>query len=200
MRPLSQNRYIYVENNPVNYVDPSGLFTIGLGGNLSAAFIGRVGVTGMAVIDGHGNVGILIAPAIGGGTPSIGGSATLTITTANEITDLRKGGFEAGLSAQATPLPIAPGLGIEGCVGDRYKGVTLFANYEVKPWAEGHGEYAYTFIVPVYGSKADELREWIMEQANIMLNKLSEEVKYKIFKQLGLDKQIIDMNGSSRCN
>jgi len=24
VRPLSQNRYIYVENNPVNYVDPSG--------------------------------------------------------------------------------------------------------------------------------------------------------------------------------
>jgi len=32
LRPLSQNRYTYVENNPINYIDPSGHETV-FGGN-----------------------------------------------------------------------------------------------------------------------------------------------------------------------
>lgn len=45
MRPLSQNRYIYVENNPVNYIDPSGHAIIGqvAAGAIGGAVVGFVG-------------------------------------------------------------------------------------------------------------------------------------------------------------
>ncbi|NPV44514.1 MAG: RHS repeat-associated core domain-containing protein, partial [Firmicutes bacterium] len=45
MRPLSQNRYIYVENNPINYIDPSGHVIIGqvAAGAIGGAVVGFVG-------------------------------------------------------------------------------------------------------------------------------------------------------------
>lgn len=72
--PCTQNRQIYVQDNPVNRLDPTGLFTcsISLGTSVStpASGGGSIGIG----FDDLGQVGIFAAPQFGGST-SVGVSA-----------------------------------------------------------------------------------------------------------------------------
>lgn len=53
LSPLSQNRYTYAHNNPVNYVDPSGHFGDVLIGAAVGAIAGAVsGVAGEEIVEG----------------------------------------------------------------------------------------------------------------------------------------------------
>jgi len=90
------NWYVYCINNPLRYIDADGRWTLAVGGNAVAAFLLKVGLTGQAVVDGHGNIGILIAVDMGGGTPNAGAALAFTYTGADTIFDLRGIGCAVG--------------------------------------------------------------------------------------------------------
>jgi hypothetical protein len=172
-------------NNPLLFGDPSGLWTIGVGGNLAAALLIRGSVTGQFVYDGK-NVGLLIAPAVGGGTLTFGGSVLTTLTNAENIFQLRRLGGEAGISASGLPIPIMPGIGFEGIAGSDFYGMNISRNWEAKPWFEGHGELTYSFVIELHGENAEKARQYISDNIQSVLGHLSPEMKQKMIDYLGI--------------
>ncbi len=60
------NFYAYVRNNPVNYLDPSGLAAWGVGGGAGWSLPGLVGDGNcMVVVDSNGGVGVLCCAGVG---------------------------------------------------------------------------------------------------------------------------------------
>jgi len=182
----SSNLYAYCMNNPIMYIDPSGMVTFGVGGDAAAAFLLRVGISGQIVMDDNGNIGVLISGSAGGGTPTAGGSLSATITNADTIKGLKGLGFNAGGSACL--FPATPGVGVQYTGnGSDVHGVNISVDWDAKPWAEGHAEASWSFIVPLYGKLADEAKEIIKTNIEVMVNKLSEEAKTEIMNKLGVD-------------
>lgn len=94
----SGNLYVYCANDPVFHVDPTGRVTYAAGGDVAAAFVLRLGVTGQFVVDDDGNVGFLVSGAVGAGTPSASVAAVTTVTFADTIFDLEGKGKSIGAS------------------------------------------------------------------------------------------------------
>lgn len=92
--------------------------------------------------------------AAGGGTPTVGGSVVLTITSAESIGQLRGLGMEAGGSVSGLPIPV-PGVGVELISGDGWLGANISINFDAKPWVEGHGELSYTWLLELNGKQAE---------------------------------------------
>ena len=113
--------------------------TLGVGWEMSAAFVARVSTGTQLVKDGKGNIAIVRYVSFGGGTPSASASIIGTYTNAETIADLKGWGYAAGLSG--------PYLGGEVIGGEGYSGGTL--SYGGSPFpipAEGHGEVTYTSV------------------------------------------------------
>lgn len=102
--PQNLNRYTYVRNNSLRYVDPTGYWTFGvfLGGT-GFALLGVRGDIGI-VIDDEFNVGLLVG-AGGGGYTAAGGSAGfgIQITSVPTIQDLKGWAAQLGLGVGAGP-------------------------------------------------------------------------------------------------
>jgi len=119
------NFYSYTANNPVNLVDPLGLWTFGVGVQFSGTAIGFGGSVSLAlVIDGLGQVGFTVTGgAVGAGSSGLyGGSVVGQVTGSNAgtIDDLSGPGGTAGTSIQAGNL-----VGqIEYFTGQNYSGFT----------------------------------------------------------------------------
>ena len=93
------NWHVYCLSNPLKCIDADGRWTLAVGGNAVAAFLLEVGLTGQVVIDGHGNIGILVAVDMGGGTPNAEAAVVFTYTGADTIFDLRGIGCAAGAAS-----------------------------------------------------------------------------------------------------
>jgi len=63
--PRTTNRFTYASNNPINFVDPSGLWVIGLGFEGKAGALLGASVKGFFVVDNYGHQGF--AASVGGG-------------------------------------------------------------------------------------------------------------------------------------
>ncbi len=89
--PQNLNRYVYVRNNPVRFVDPSGYWTLGIGLGFTAGFFDAISASAMIVWDGHGNVGFALSGGGGGmAGASFSGGPTFQATNADNI-DLLNG-------------------------------------------------------------------------------------------------------------
>jgi RHS repeat-associated protein len=112
--------YNYVNDNPINTVDPLGLWTVNIGfsGSINIPMIGSVGIGGGGfggiAIDGHGNIGWYWGGGGGIGAGAGGGAAGIQLgrSDADSICDL------------AGPFGSASGSGGEGVIvgGEVYTG------------------------------------------------------------------------------
>jgi hypothetical protein len=95
------NLYAYVENDPLNFDDPSGLWTLQVGGSYSLNWgTWSLAIGGGFAVDLKGNAGVYGTISAG---PGVGGQTSLgvnaAISNAPRITDLA--GWGAGVSVQA---------------------------------------------------------------------------------------------------
>jgi RHS repeat-associated protein len=128
-RPQFQHPYIYVLNNPINMIDPSGLYTQGVGITFSFGFvpIGRF-VQIMYVWDDDNNRGIAFARGGGGFIiAGVGAQFTYQYTTTDTIYDLREWAGIVGFGFGG-PAPVKfLGFGVEAIVGEGFRGFDIIA-------------------------------------------------------------------------
>ena len=175
----------YMQPAQCEFTEQAKNWTVGVGGNISGAYLIRAGVTAQLVYDGE-NVGLLIAGAGGAGTPVVGASAVLTVTNAADIFQLRGMGIETGVPASGMPIPLVPEIGIEGVIADGFQGVNLSTNWEVKPMFEGHGELSYTLVIELHGDDAEKAKQYIHENIEAFVELLSLETRKGLADYLGL--------------
>lgn len=80
--PQNLNRYTYVRNNPLRYVDPMGYWTFGFGLGFNVGLGGGVSGSVMLVFDDNGNVGLALSGG-GGGYAGMGGSGGIVVQGTN---------------------------------------------------------------------------------------------------------------------
>ena len=134
--PQNLNRYAYVRNNPLRYIDPSGYWTFGIGlGGTAGAIVGLSGSV-MLVVDWHGNWSVAFSGG-GGGYAGIGASGGLVVqgTNADNIYDLNGTVVQTGFSAGP------PGFSVGGEVVTQNSpdGPVWGLNINVGPGAQGNG-------------------------------------------------------------
>ena len=110
--PQSLVQYTYVLNNPLMYVDPLGLWTVGLGGDIALALGGRLDGGAELVIDSKGNIGILFYGSAGGGTPTSSAGFHGTVTPAAEsIYDILGSSYVVGGSVPLVGAEVIQSIG-----------------------------------------------------------------------------------------
>ena len=163
----ANNLYAYSMNNPCNYKDDSGFFTVGTGVEVAAALGFRINFDGQLVVDDDGNVGILYGGVVGGGLPAWGASGTTTVTNADAIYDLEGMGMEVGGSVNLVVVPLS--AGVDGMIGKAKDGTTVYgATISVGAKAslpvEEHGVVTNTKVVGLnLSEKAREITKKIIK-------------------------------------
>ena len=167
----SINLYEYVGGNPVNYIDPLGLWTFGFGLSVSANTIGAGGMAGFQVAFSHapasglfggwnlGLVGFYGGGAVGPIPPGPFGAA-LTFDVSQSlnpnIEDLCGSGTEAGGSATFLGVNLGGSIGrdIGGEKDPLFTGHLGIGGPSPSPWSgEGHGYYLRTGVLSLRDSK-----------------------------------------------
>ena len=102
--PLSLNRYMYASGSPVTYVDPSGLWTVGICLGFDLNWFGGGGeVSGclVAVLSlDHPQVGVLATGGLGViGAPTVTANLVAQVSTADDLKDLEGPFWNAGAGA-----------------------------------------------------------------------------------------------------
>jgi RHS repeat-associated protein len=118
------NLYAYGRNNLLRYRDPLGLWTFGVGVQLSGTFLGAAASISFGfVVDGHGQIGFVDVGGAGGGVLA-GGAAIVQVqgSTATRIQDLAGGGFDLSATVGAPAGPVGQagwfvGSGYQGASG-----------------------------------------------------------------------------------
>jgi len=163
--PMTLHKYLYCLNNPINGIDPQGLWTIHvmLSGIFSfgPSLMYQKGI----VLDDKGNVGWITTSndphpiegigdwGLGLGTPAVGAGVAVGLTNADTIFDLQGAGTSVGGSVGR------PGWGLSIGV-DYLKGVQrngeYYNGFEVTPGVgkaglaglEAHGHATWTTVSP----------------------------------------------------
>lgn len=138
------NHYAYVNNNPINFIDPLGLWTSGASINVAGGFGigGTVGIN--LVVDGQGNIALQAVYGGGAESPSVSITGNIESTNADSVMDLAGAGAQTGVD------------GVEGVVfesgamfGDGYQGAYggFGAGIGTPIGASGYGTYTFNAFV-----------------------------------------------------
>ncbi len=118
--PQNLNRYSYVNNNPVNLVDPSGHFS--LGGFFKSLFSVAAGIL-VGIATGGMGAPAVVAGMLGAAAGAVNTALTGGNLGTNVLVGAAFGGFAAGVGG---PLAQSLGGGLQGAVGS---GAILGAAY-----------------------------------------------------------------------
>jgi RHS repeat-associated protein len=160
--PLTLHRYLYCRNNPVNMVDPQGLWTFHIQGSVSATMIGSFVVQAGIVIDDNGNVGWMVTRSrlnipggyddwVGFGTPSVSAGIAIGGTNADTIFDLQGRGLSIGGSVKLPMLGMVTGDFLTGNQrnGNPYYGFEITPGFLLSPLlCEVHVQQTETTVSP----------------------------------------------------
>ncbi len=141
--PMTLHKYLYCGNDPINKIDPWGLWAMYLTLTGSAQFVGAGGGQVGLTWDDNGNVGLITVENYGVGTPqqTLGASFGWS-PVADTISDLAGWGWASGASAGW--------LGFEGFLGDNnIWGYEVTMGHSIIPLpVEGHLFRTKTTIEP----------------------------------------------------
>jgi RHS repeat-associated protein len=163
--PQTLNMYAYCANDPINHVDPNGLF-FGWLKKFFSSTIGKIVVAVALIVLTAGLLGPLAAQSVVGGF-SIGGGATATVVGATHLTLLGwatvglsvlsgvslPGGF-GGYGGFRTPSTFPKGTGVGG--------VSNFLGSQQGALQQGKKSIS----VPVYINVAIKISEWLVGDVN----------------------------------
>jgi RHS repeat-associated protein len=150
------NFYSYVMNSPLNGTDPSGLWTVNIGGNVSISIEGVniFNFTGGFVLDSDGNFGSYQTYG-GGAAVNTGLSGSLSLTggasSARTICSFAGPFVEVGGRAG-----LGPDGGASGYVGQEKDGTPIYggsASVGVGAGAEAYDDITLTYVTPLFGRK-----------------------------------------------
>lgn len=156
LRGRDQNLYRYTFDSPVNGVDPSGLATVNLGGNINISF-GPVNIqySGGIVIDTNGNFGVYNTGGAGAAVNTgVSGSFSLTGGASTGRTICSFGGPFVEYGANAG---LGPGGGASGYVGFESDGTPIIGgsvNAGVGGGADAYDDITVTHVTPLFGKKS----------------------------------------------
>ena len=108
------NLYWYTLNNPMNYVDPTGLLTRGVGFGVGAGFFGAGGTANVQYVwDDKGNWNIAVTRCNGGVTEAVGANLGISASsgTGATINDLEGASGSSGVVVNPA-LSLSPKLGL----------------------------------------------------------------------------------------
>jgi RHS repeat-associated protein len=144
--PMTLHKYLYCRNDPINIIDPWGLWAYYIIGEFMASLGYNVGA-GMGIAwDDQGNMGIIGIEVEGYGSPAVSGGVSLGITNAETILDLQGPGGSAGGSYG---LGLLSGGG-NAIWGEGYGGVEFNIGAGISwPIVEGHVQRTNTYIYPI---------------------------------------------------
>jgi len=164
-KPLTFHKYLYCGNNPVNMVDPTGLWTLYLTGTAMGSFAWSGVRQSGIVIDDDGNVGWINITGIGAGSPAAGLGGSVGWTNADTIFDIQGTGCSIGGSYI--------GIGGEYIVGRQQSG-ELYHGVEFS-WTpvgtqipEIHGQVTHTTVYESdinWRQASEKMKEGLLESA-----------------------------------
>lgn len=151
------NHYEYVSNDPINYIDPLGLYTVAGGGNFSAGW-GVGGTIGLnLVVDGERNMGLQFVVGGGGDTPSFSATGSMEYTNAETIYDLEGFGGKTAIDGGVVLVGEAGSMFGDGYTGV-YSAIGLGGGFPVG--ASGYTTHTTTLLSFNYGRIVDYFSSW----------------------------------------
>jgi RHS repeat-associated protein len=146
--PLTLHVYLYCINDPINLIDPAGLWAYYMTGGLMASMGPSVAGQWGIVWDDKGNVGFITIVGGGLGSPYGGGGVSIGITDAEDILQLRGEGGAVGFGVGKGIL----GGGADYIWGKKYTGIefNFGVGTTVYPGLPGEWHYheTYTTVRP----------------------------------------------------
>ena len=143
-QPLTLHKYLYCLNDPINGMDPWGLWTFHVAGTFMMSGVQSGFWTGGIVFDDKGNVELMRTVGIGVGSPNISGGITFGATSAQTVYDLSGAGYSVGGG-------ISPGwlsVGGDFIYGGEYWGaeITFSPTIPILPPVEVHAHITGTEV------------------------------------------------------
>ncbi|MFZ7133301.1 MAG: RHS repeat-associated core domain-containing protein [Eubacteriales bacterium] len=167
INPQCFNRYTYVLNNPLKYIDPNGFNTVAIGLYSSAGCGVDLDACIMLVFDDKGNWGIMTVVAPGGMIgASMSAGVTYQWTNADTIFDLAGESTQVGGSIT---LGEGVAIGAEYVYGEGYEGFNINIGAGIGT-PEVHAVTGYTYIES-YGNDW-----WAILMYNILTLGIQEDI------------------------
>ena len=175
------NWYVYCNNNPINSVDPTGLWVLVISGvGQAQCGVGVEAGAGIA-IDGNGNFAAVLSAGVGAGSPSAGGGVQIAFYTYDNASQLEGFSFELGGSG-TVGLGVGATFGVDVIMnGDGIVGESITIGAGAGLPGEGHGYVSYTFVQDIKAGYDTAYTEALLTLNSILPDEVKEYLNKNVF-------------------